>query len=177
MAKKLEDVETRSEEVQELLGSVPSWITRYGFSLLFVLLGLLVAGSWFFKYPDLVSAPVVVTTINSEGKKVLIGQIRVAANKTGKVKPGQRVNLKFDSYPYMEYGLVKGVVARILDLPVQSYYIVEVTLPDQLVSTFGKKIAFQQELDGTAEIITDDQRLLNRILQPVSAIFSERIAK
>jgi hypothetical protein len=37
-----------------------------------------------------------------------------------------------------------------------------------MVSTFGKKLKFQQELKGTAEIITEERRLLDRILHPAA---------
>ena len=64
MSKKLEDIETRSEEVQDLLGRVPSWITRNGIIMVVVILLLLITGSWFFKYPDIITASVVVTSDN-----------------------------------------------------------------------------------------------------------------
>lgn len=33
MAKKQEDIELRGEELQEVLGSIPSWILRWGITL------------------------------------------------------------------------------------------------------------------------------------------------
>ena len=47
-------IEFRSEPVQEILGSVPSWIIRWGTSLFFVIIVLLLVGSWFFRYPEVV---------------------------------------------------------------------------------------------------------------------------
>ncbi len=64
MSKNIEDTETRSEEVQDLLGRIPSWITRNGIILVIALLIIMIAGSWFFKYPDIITAPVVVTSDN-----------------------------------------------------------------------------------------------------------------
>jgi multidrug resistance efflux pump len=118
-----------------------------------------------------------VFTIIPEGANTLIGKVNLTMIGAGKVKVGQRVNLKFANYPYLEFGLVKGVVARISAVPTNDYYALEVNLPDQLVSTYGKKFDVQQELTGTAEIITEDQRLLSRILHPLRAVFSERFAK
>jgi HlyD family secretion protein len=118
-----------------------------------------------------------VFTVIPEGPNVLIGRVKLKMTGAGKVRVGQRVNLKFANYPYLEYGLVKGEVSRISSVPTNDYYALEVVLPGQLVSTYGKKFEFQQELQGTAEIITDDQRLLYRILNPLRAIFSERIAR
>ena len=64
MSKNLNDIETRSEEVQDLMGRVPSWITRNGILLVIFILVMLIAGSWFFKYPDIITASVVVTSDN-----------------------------------------------------------------------------------------------------------------
>jgi HlyD family secretion protein len=58
------DIELRSEEFQEVLSHTPSWILRWGITLVFVILAGLRAGSWFFKYPDTVAAPIVVNTEN-----------------------------------------------------------------------------------------------------------------
>ena len=133
--------------------------------------------SKFWKINQNVAKGEVVFTIIPEGANALIGKVQLTMVGAGKVKVGQKVNLKFANYPYLEYGLVKGVVARISTVPTNDYYALEVNLPDQLVSTYGKKFDVQQELPGTAEIITVDQRLLNRILHPVRAVFSERFAK
>ena len=119
----------------------------------------------------------VVFTVIPQGNNALVGKVRLKIIGAGKVKTGQRVNLKFANYPYMEFGIVKGVVSRISSVPTNDYYAMEVRLSHQLVSTYGKKFEFQQELQGTAEIITEDQRLLTRILHPVRSIFSERFAR
>ena len=41
----------RSEEVREILGHIPHWIVRWGILLLFITIGLILLGSWVFKYP------------------------------------------------------------------------------------------------------------------------------
>jgi hypothetical protein len=165
MSKKIDEIELRSKEVQDLLGKVPSWLIRNGIAMMMVLLIVLVSGSWLFKYPDIVSAPVVVVA-NTKQPNSLTGYVKLKAN-VAKIKIGQRVNLKFVSYPYLEYGIIKGVVGKIAVVPTGDSYEVEINLPNQLVSTYGKNLEFQQELKGSAEIITEERRLLDRILHPV----------
>lgn len=52
----------RSEEVQEILGRPPRRIVRWGITVIFLIIALLFAGSFFIKYPEILQAPVTVTT-------------------------------------------------------------------------------------------------------------------
>jgi MFS superfamily sulfate permease-like transporter len=165
MSKKIDEIELHSKEVQDLMGRMPSWLIRNGIVMVILLLMMLVVGSWVFKYPDVIIAPVVVTA-TPNNPTTFVGCIQLKMNLSGKVQVGQRVNLKFANYPYMEYGVVKGVVGKISSVPNGDSYALEVNLPGKMVSTFGKKFEFQQELKGTAEIIMEDRRLLDRILHP-----------
>tara|TARA_B100000508_G_C11374570_1_gene235440 strand:+ start:398 stop:757 length:360 start_codon:yes stop_codon:yes gene_type:complete len=59
---KKKEVEVRSEEVQEVLSHIPSWMVRWGITLIFVLILLVISLSWFIKYPDLIQGQVVLTS-------------------------------------------------------------------------------------------------------------------
>jgi multidrug resistance efflux pump len=54
--------EVRSEEVQEIVNRVPSWIVRWGTMLIFIVFLVALTISWFVKYPDVLKAEVVITT-------------------------------------------------------------------------------------------------------------------
>ncbi|WKB81845.1 HlyD family efflux transporter periplasmic adaptor subunit [Cellulophaga lytica] len=58
----IEELNIRSEEVQEILSTPPSWIVRWGVTLIFALTIILIVLSFLIKYPDYVSAKVLVTT-------------------------------------------------------------------------------------------------------------------
>ena len=111
MSKKIDEIELHSKEVQDLMGRMPSWLIRNGIVMVILLLMVLVVGSWVFKYPDVITAPVVVTAVPNN-PTTFIGYVQLKMNLSGKVQVGQRVNLKFANYPYMEYGVVKGVVSK-----------------------------------------------------------------
>jgi len=55
-------IELRSEEVQEVLGDVPHWILRWGIIVISAIVFVLFVGSWFFKYPDTISATMTLTS-------------------------------------------------------------------------------------------------------------------
>ena len=57
-------VELQRNELEDMLGRVPGWITRNGMVLFFILFALLLFGSWVFKYPDKRKARIVVTSVN-----------------------------------------------------------------------------------------------------------------
>jgi len=59
---KQDNIQIRSEEVQEILSYVPNWMVRYGNTLVLLLILLLLLITWFVKYPDVIEAEVVVTT-------------------------------------------------------------------------------------------------------------------
>lgn len=75
--KKYKPIELRSEEVQEVMSRVPPWILRRGITLLFVIVLLLLVGSWFFKYPDVIQAEIIVTSLEPPAS--------VIARSTGKI--------------------------------------------------------------------------------------------
>jgi HlyD family secretion protein len=48
-------------------------------------------------------------------------------------------------------------------------------MPDMLISNYGKQLKFSQEMTGTAEIITDDVRLLERFLNPIKSVWRKNV--
>ena len=58
------NVELRSEAIQEILGRPPRWIIRSGITVIFIVVLLLLIGSYFFRYPDIVSSAITITTKN-----------------------------------------------------------------------------------------------------------------
>jgi HlyD family secretion protein len=107
----------------------------------------------------------------------ITGKIYLPPQGAGKVKVGQTVNVKFDNFPYMEYGMVKVQIKNIALVPILQNeirnYVLEVDFPEQLTTNYGKTLTFSQEMQGTAEIVTDDLRLLDRFLNPIRALIKK----
>ena len=57
-----ENLELRSEQLRDILGQVPRWIVRFGTLVIMVVLILLFVGSAFLRYPDIIKAPIKLTT-------------------------------------------------------------------------------------------------------------------
>lgn len=62
MSENLDDIELRSEEVQEILSQVPRWAIRWGNTLILFLILMLLFISWFMKYPDVITSAGVIST-------------------------------------------------------------------------------------------------------------------
>ena len=54
-----------TEEAQQILGRIPSWIVRWGVTVIFAVFALILIGCCIIKYPERVTATVTITTGNS----------------------------------------------------------------------------------------------------------------
>lgn len=104
------------------------------------------------------------------GNTVYIGQIRVPQKNAGKVMVGQSVLIRFHGYPYQEFGLVRGKIKAIAAVPLREGFVAEVSLPEQLVTTQGHRLAYKVGMTASAEIVTHDRRLLERLFNNLTAV-------
>jgi multidrug resistance efflux pump len=102
-----------------------------------------------------------------------IGKIKAKAQNSGKIKIGEQVNIRLANYPDREFGVLKGVVSTLSLTPdKEGDLLIDITLPNGLRTTYTREVKFQQEMSGTAEIITQDQCLLQRILYQFKGLFN-----
>lgn len=125
-----------------------------------------------------VSAGDLIASVSTEGGMVVQGRLKVPSAGFGKVEAGQEVNIKLNGFPFMEYGILKGEVASISKVPENTdaglCYTVVVSLPKGLESTYRKEFPFVQDMDGSAEIITEDMRLIEQFIRPIRSLFVNR---
>lgn len=127
-----------------------------------------------------VAAGNVVFNIVPDNQGEIIGKAMLPTERSGKVKVGQKVNIRFNNYPDNEYGIVKGVVKNISLIPASQgqgtkSYIVDIELPNGLKTTYNKTLPFLPEAEGQADIITDDITLLERFLLPLRKVITESL--
>ncbi|MBC6995372.1 HlyD family efflux transporter periplasmic adaptor subunit [Neolewinella lacunae] len=92
----------------------------------------------------------------------MIGRIRLPVRGSGSVANGQKVMVRFDSYPFLEYGSVEGRVVQKNDLQQDGFISVEVSFPKELLTTTGNRLVASPLMEGEASIITDEKPLLRR---------------
>lgn len=108
-------------------------------------------------------------------EQTYIGKVELPVAGVGKIKTGQRVNIKLDGYPYLEFGYLRGTVSSLSAIPNRNTYVATIALPDSLTTTVGKTLQLSGELGGHAEIITEDISLGVRILQPLRYIIDHNL--
>jgi len=120
-----------------------------------------------------------VFTIVPDSSSELIGKAMLPIARSGKVKIGQKVNIRLQNFPDNEYGILRGTVRHISLTPAQTgetvYYSVEITLTNKLTTTYKKELPYLANMQGQADIITDDISLLERLVLPMKKILKESI--
>lgn len=101
-----------------------------------------------------------------------VGKVKAQAQNSGKIKIGQTVNIRLANYPDREFGIITGTIKAISLTPDKDgNLLIDVSLPNGLKTSYKKQIAFQQEMSGTADIVTEDLRLLERLLYQFRDVF------
>lgn len=115
----------------------------------------------------------VVFTIIPNKNSSFIAKLKTPAQNLGKVRIGQIVNIKLQNYPDYEFGVLKGSVNNISEVSNKDgFYTIDVSLPKKLITSYNKEIEFKQEMRGTAEIITEDLRLIQRLFYQFNKIIT-----
>ena len=103
------------------------------------------------------------------------GELRIVADfpargAHGRIRPGQRATLRLDAYPWTQYGVVTGEVARVGSEPSEDRLRVEVRLdaeqPEALVLEHG--------LGGSLEVVVERVTPLTLLLRAVGTMVGER---
>lgn len=104
------------------------------------------------------------------------GRVLLPPRSIGDVEEGQSVLIALDSPSSEEVGKIKGVVSDVSLVSGEKTYRVQVALPNGLVTEFGHELNLRQEMPGTAEIITEDHRLLMRMLNWLRVLLSDNVS-
>lgn len=86
--KRMDNWDERSDEVREILGKTPNWVIRFGISLVFIIILLLLLGASLISYNDIIPAQITVTSKNPP--------VHLKSRSSGRltnifVEPGQEV--------------------------------------------------------------------------------------
>lgn len=155
--------------VEQLVAQLHSWEQRY---MLKSPVGGKVTFQRVWSANQNVEAGETVFVVAPQEGSTSIGKALLPLQGSGKVKAGQRVNIRLNNYPDQEFGYIRGEVTSVSPLPTaEGMYVVDIAFPDGLKTNYGKVLPLTREMKGNADIITDDLRLLERLIMPIKKIW------
>lgn len=96
---------------------------------------------------------------------IFYGELQPGQQGLGKIQLGQKVIVRINSFPSDEYGYLNGKIEYIPTMLADDNAMqLRVSFDQGLRTNYGKEILFKNNMTGTAEIITDDRRIGDRIL-------------
>lgn len=95
------------------------------------------------------------------------GQLKLTGNNFGKVEIGQRVRIILDSYSATKYGIIYGEVQSVSEVNVDNIYSLIIKLPKGLETSYGFKLAFLPNLNGSGQVITSDMSIVERLFEKI----------
>ena len=95
------------------------------------------------------------------------GEMLVGQYNFGKIKKGQEVIVKFQSYPFQEFGTVRGQISHISDVAKDSVYLVKVQFPQGLKTSSKKDLPFKNGMAASGEIVTENLKLMEKFFYDI----------
>ncbi len=104
----------------------------------------------------------------------LILRANMPSQESGFLELGMPVHIKFDAYPYQDYGVVEGRVtwispnSKMTQTPQGSAqtFELEITLNQSYIQSAGKRVALTPGQTATAEVIVRQRRVIDFLLDP-----------
>lgn len=102
----------------------------------------------------------------------LILSAQLPDQEAGLVEKGMPVNIKFDAFPYQDYGVITGSVISIspdaeVDEQMGAVYQVDIALDQTFFEHDGKAVLLRAGQTAMAEIIVDQRRIISLVLDPI----------
>ncbi len=109
------------------------------------------------------------------GNGNFFGEMAIPQANMGKVKENQEVLIKLRSYPFEEYGMIRGRIASINDVPYKdSIFFSRVNFNLKNTTDLRRPIHLKQGMLADAEIITEDATILKRITRNLVKVIGNR---
>ena len=109
----LQEIEIRSEDVQEILETIPGTLIRWGNTLFLVLAVLVLSLAWFIRYPDVIAGKAVITTEEApvrEYAKTSGKLTNILVENEQQVVDGQPLAIIENSAEYKDVFLLKSIL-------------------------------------------------------------------
>lgn len=150
-----------------LLSGIAEWKQQY-------LLKASFAGRIVFSQPLLPGAYVssgepLLSLVPPDSSAAIIAYGFLPPGGEGRIAEGARASIRLTGFPSRRFGLLRGRVTRLAGIPGPQGRRLTIELPENLLTTYGLSLEFQQEMQGEARIYAEKRSLLQRLAEPVRA--------
>ncbi len=122
---------------------------------------------------DVVQQGEMIVEVSPQGKNLFL-KAEMATSESGSLKKGMEVKMKFDAYPFQDYGVVEGTLKNISPTSKMqetaegniAIYELEIELDETCIPTGNECIALRPGDTATAEVVVRQRRLIDFILDP-----------
>jgi hypothetical protein len=153
-----EKIELRSEKTRNLIGKMPSYLIRNGMTVVFVVMVLLLIGTYFIPYPDTVYVEIKIISRDCAGK-TFKGMGLIPYQYIASVNEGMKIIVELEGYTKSEYNSVEGIINvkenKIIEHNGQNHFPIQVTLHGNEYMLVGMRA------DG--EILTLEKTVFERL--------------
>jgi len=109
------------------------------------------------------------------GNEQFFGEMTIPQSSMGKVKEGQEVLVKLKSYPFEEYGMIRGRINYIADVPYKdSVFISRVDFKINNFSDLKRPIHLKQGMTADAEIVTQNATIIQRLSRSIFKVIGNK---
>ncbi len=155
---------------EQLLNSMNEWKLRY--CLIAPVKGTVTFTNYWNENQYIPSGEVAFTIV-PQGQNRLMGKVQIPIARSGKVRKGQRVIIRFSNFPDQEFGVVNGVVSNISLVPTDEFYTADIDFPEGLKTNYDIDLPVSPETQASAEIVTEELRLIERFFLPIKRVVKE----
>ena len=122
---------------------------------------------------DVVNPGENIIEIAPEGS-LLVLRAQMSPTESGSLEVGMPVKMKFDAYPFQDYGIVQGRLTWIspnskyleIKKELQEVFELEIELEQPYIESQNKRIILNPGQTATAEVIVQQRRIIDLILDP-----------
>jgi len=106
----------------------------------------------------------------------LQAELTVPASGAGQIKPGQRVKLLYDSFPYQRFGVRHATVRWVSPAAVEGHFRAFADVDDEAIVVTGERRALGVGMGGRADVVVGQHQLIAYAFEPLRQLRENLIA-
>ncbi|QNK63086.1 HlyD family efflux transporter periplasmic adaptor subunit [Pedobacter sp. PAMC26386] len=159
------------QALNSIISDTDSWINKYV---------ILAPVSGILNYAGIVQEQQTVSQgqelfIVNPGNTNFFGEVQIPQNNMGKIRLGQRTLIKMQSYPYEQYGMIRGKISYISEVAFKdSVFMAKIDFQSFENKDKIHKIVLKNGMLASTEIITQESSLLQRFYLNIVKVLNNK---